>query len=175
MRKSPTGDTVIRSGFRRRGHSEPLSQIRNLSALRMKTLRHPIDSPQNVIFVRFSGEGRQARGRGRAWDMRDGLPLSFYWWTIKTYRYFLQQQFAICLRDIEWSINLFGKGSRHPLTKRTAHQIKMIMDQLGTCKKFSEDIVNWKITEAKRDRSSKSLLGKDWKSLNKLDDILQDL
>ena len=56
----------------------------------------------------------------------------------------------------------------------------MIMDQLGTCKKFSEDIVNWKIvnwkiTEAKRDRSSKSLLGKDWKSLNKLDDILQDL
>lgn len=38
MRKSPTGDTIIRSGFRRRGHSEPLSQIRNLSALRMKTL-----------------------------------------------------------------------------------------------------------------------------------------
>ena len=63
MRKSPTGDTVIRSGFRRRHHSEPLSQIRNLSALRMKTLRHPIDSPQNVIFVRFSGERRQARGR----------------------------------------------------------------------------------------------------------------
>ena len=44
MRKSPTGDTVIRSGFRRRDHSEPLSQIRNLSALRMKTLRHPIVS-----------------------------------------------------------------------------------------------------------------------------------
>ena len=66
MRKSPTGDTVITSGFRRRHHSEPLSQIRNLSALRMKTLRHPIDSPQNVIFVRFSGERRQARGRGRA-------------------------------------------------------------------------------------------------------------
>lgn len=65
MRKSPKGDTIIRSGFRRRDHSEPLSQIRNLSALRMKTLRHPIDSPQNVIFVRFSGERRQVRGRKR--------------------------------------------------------------------------------------------------------------
>ena len=56
MRKSPTGDTVIRSGFRRRDHSKPLSQIRNLSALRMKTLRHPIDSPQKVIFVRFQAK-----------------------------------------------------------------------------------------------------------------------
>lgn len=51
----------------------------------------------------------------------------------------------------------------------------MIMDQLEIYKKFPDDIVNWKITEAKRDRSSKSLLGKDWTSLNKLDDILQDL
>lgn len=65
MRKSPTSDTVIRSCFRRRDYSEPLSHIPHLSALRMKTFRDPIDSPQNVIFVRFSAERRQAQGRGR--------------------------------------------------------------------------------------------------------------